>query len=153
MTLDALLTQAPELTAQDYLVIGVATCFRREEGELETVKVLEPIPSAYLESLLQNIPTSYELVAATTVGDVLNNVGIPTLPNGEAVHFCENFGDRVIAAARTYHARPESQAHLPVGSTRTDFNYSTEKKRVLNFKNVVKAEDNVRQHKYTHQKL
>jgi len=153
MTSNAILATAPELSVTDYLVVGVATCFRRDEGDLITVKVLEPIPSAYLESLLQNIPTAYEKVVATTIGDLLDNEHFISNLGIADVHWCENFGDRVIAAARTYQGRPAAQALIPLGTERTDLNYSTEKKRVLNFKNVVKAEDNVRQHAYTHKKL
>ncbi len=61
--------------------------------------------------------------------------------------------DRVIAAARTYQGQPTVKELVAPGTRRTDLNYSTEKKRVFNFKNVVKAEDNVRQHAYTHKKL
>jgi len=153
MTSQAILDNAPELSAADYLVVGVATCFRRDEGELITVKVLEPIPSAYLESLLQNIPTSYEKVMATTIGDLSGNDNFMGDLGIADVHWCENFSDRVIAAARTYQGRPAAQTLIPVGTERTDLNYSTDKKRVLNYKNVVKAEDNVRQHAYTHKKL
>ncbi|HEY9889394.1 MAG TPA: hypothetical protein V6D02_13400 [Candidatus Obscuribacterales bacterium] len=153
MTLTAILDQAPELTANDYLVVGVATCFRRQEGELETVKVLEPVPSAYLESLLQGIPTAYEAIWGTTVGELL----AATVEQGYGgiadVCRCDNFGDRIVAAARTYQSRPAAQALVPLGAQYTALNYSTEKKRVLNSAKVVKAEDNVKQHEYTHKKL
>ncbi|HEY9889536.1 MAG TPA: hypothetical protein V6D02_14120, partial [Candidatus Obscuribacterales bacterium] len=66
---------------------------------------------------------------------------------------CDNFGDRVVAAARTYQSRPAAQALIPSGGSYTALNYSTEKKRVLNSAKVVKAEDNVKQHEYTHKKL
>lgn len=153
MTYNAILETAPDLAAADYVVVGVATCFRRQEDELVTLKVLEPIPSAYLEALLQGIPTAYELVMATTVGDLLETDQLLSQTGIADVHICENFGDRVIAAARTYQGHPTAQTLIPAGTQRTDLNYSTEKKRVLNFKNIVKAEDNVRQHAYTHKKL
>lgn len=153
MTLSAILEKTPEISTTDYVAIGVATCFRRNESDLEVVKVLEPIPSAYLESLVQGVPTSYERVIATTVGELLGDINIAQFAKDEDVHFCENFSDRVVAAARTYKARPTAQAIVAVGTTRADFNYSTEKKRVLNFENVVKAEDNIRQHEYTHKTL
>ena len=153
MNHNAILATAPDLAAADYIVVGVATCFRREEGEFITLKVLEPIPSAYLESLLEGIPTSYEWVMATTVGELLEADQLLSQTGIADVHLCENFGDRAIAAARTYQGRETAQALLPAGTQRTDLNYSTEKKRLLNFKNVVKAEDNVRQHAHTHKKL
>jgi hypothetical protein len=153
MTSNALLENLSDLTTEDYVVVGVATCFRRQESELETLKVLEPVPSAYLETLLQGIPTAYDRVIAVTIGDLLESAKRSALIGDEDVRLCENFRDRVAAAARTYQNRPAAQALIPVGTTRTDLNFSTEKKRVLNFENVVKAEDNVRQHEYTHKTL
>lgn len=153
MTLTNTLQNAPEIAATDYVVVGVATCFHRDESELEMLKVLEPVPSAYLESLLQGIPTSYDRLIAVTVGDLLDNEKISDLTEDKDIHLCENFGDRVIAAARTYQSRPAAQAAIPLGERCSDLNYSIEKKRVLNFENVVKAEDNIRQHEYTHKKL
>lgn len=153
MTQNALLETAPELAAADYVVVGVATCFRRDEDELVALKVLEPIPSAYLAALLQGIPTSYELVMATTLGELLATDQLRQQTGIADVHLCENFGDRAIAAARTYQGQPDAQTLIPQGTQRTDLNYSTEKKRVLNYKNVVKAEDNVRQHAHTHKTL
>lgn len=153
MTLKTPLDQDSDLTTADYLVAGIATCFLRNEGELETVKVLEPVPSAYLESLLQGIPTSYEIIFATTVGDLSDDGEIARLTRHYNASVGENFGDRVAAAARTYKMRPSATELIPADNPYTDLNYSTEKKRVLNLKKVVKKEDNVRQHKYTHQKL
>jgi hypothetical protein len=60
---------------------------------------------------------------------------------------------RAIAAARTYQSRKEAQSHIPVGTSRNDFNYSTERKRVLNQTRVVRKEDDVKQHEYTHKVL
>ena len=152
MTSNAILDTAPELSASDYIAVGVATCFRRVDDELESIKVLEPIPSAYLESLFQGIPTAYDVVMAMTLAD-LQQDDFREKANLADVCLCENYRDRIIAAARTYQGRPEAQSLVAIGTQRTDLNYSTEKKRVLNFKNIVKAEDNVRQHAYTHKKL
>lgn len=153
MTHTAILENAPELSAAAYVAFGVATCFRRQEGELETLKVLEPIPSAYLETLLQGIPTSYEMVKATTLGELLDSDALMGQIGIDDVRLCENFSDRAIAAARTYQGRPSTQTLLAIGTQQTHLNYSTEKKRVLNVKNVVKTSDNVRQHAHTHKKL
>ncbi|MDB9525631.1 hypothetical protein PN498_06500 [Oscillatoria sp. CS-180] len=153
MTLKTSLDPVSDLAATDYLVVGIATCFRRDEGELEKIKVVEPVPSAYLESLLQGIPTSYEAVLATTAGSLLDEKELSQLTGRYDAVLCDSFSDRVTATARTYRARPSATQLIPPGTSRTDLNYSTEKKRVLNFKNVVKTEDNVRQHKYTHKKL
>jgi hypothetical protein len=152
MTSNAILDAAPELTDSAYVVVGVATCFRRVDDDLESIKVLEPIPSAYLESLFLGVPTAYEVVMATTLADLQSDQFMDQA-NLADVRLCENYRDRVIAAARTYQGHPEAQSLMALGTQRTDLNHSTEKKRVLNFKNIVKAEDNVRQHAYTHKKL
>lgn len=148
------LSTSPDIAAEDYLVVGLATCFVKDAGELQPVSIIEPIPSAALEAIAKGIPTSYERVSATTVGDVLQN-GQPQLVPGfpTDAHFCDEFALRAIAAARTYKARPTAQAIVPIGTTRTDFNFSTERKRILNAERLVKAEDNVKQHSYTHQVL
>ncbi|MEM1279424.1 MAG: hypothetical protein AAGG53_05230 [Cyanobacteria bacterium P01_H01_bin.152] len=152
MTSNAMLNAAPEISISAYVVVGIATCFQRTDGDLEKLKILEPIPSAYLEVLFQGIPTAYEVIMATTLEELQSDsfMGQAVLTD---VHMCENYRDRLIAAARTYEGRPAAQALIPLHTQRTDLNYSTEKKRVLNFKNIVKAEDNVRQHSHTHKKL
>jgi hypothetical protein len=147
-------SSAPDIVASDYVVIGLATCFIREDGEVHPVKILEPIPSAALEALVRGIPTSYESAWALTVGDVLvdgeprHSAAVP-----ETAQFCDEFTSRAIAAARTYKARPMAQALIPAGTVRQDFNISLERKRVLNSERLVKSEDNVKQHAYTHQTL
>ena len=44
MSSTALFAQASDLTADDYCVLGLATCFVREDGDIEQLTVLEPIP-------------------------------------------------------------------------------------------------------------
>lgn len=150
----AAFTHAPDLTADDYLLLGLATCFIKQEGEVFQVKVAEPIPSAALEAIVKGIPTSYELATATTIGAVLSGdqLQLPASFPAET-QFCDEFVDRAIAAARTYKSRIEATQHVPAGTTKTDFNYSIDRKRVLNSDRIVKAEDNVKQHAYTHQVL
>ncbi len=145
---------APDLSLDDYVVIGLATCFLKQEGEVVEIKVAEPIPSASLEALVTGIPTSYEWAIATTLGTVLPD-NSPHLPDNfpAGTQICDEFIDRTIAATRTYKARPVAQTHIPAGTTKTDFNYSTERKRVLNSKRSVRKEDNVKQHEYTHKVL
>jgi len=147
-------TNVPDITASDYVVVGVATCFIREDGEVHPVKILEPIPSAALEALVRGIPTSYEAAWAVTAGDVLAH-GEPQHPVGieKTVQFCDEFGPRAIAAIRTYKACPAAQDIIPAGTVRQDFNFSLERKRVLNSERLVRSEDNVKQHAYTHQNL
>lgn len=145
---------APDLAAEDYLLLGLATCFIKADGEVFEVKVVEPIPSAALEALLKGIPTSYQLAVATPLGTILAEAEPQLLPEFPAdAQFCDEFAFRALAAARTYKSRPEAQVHIPLGTSKTDFNYSTERKRVLNSDRIVKVEDNVKQHAYTHQVL
>jgi len=47
---------APDLSADDYIVIGLATCFIKEEGEVHQVQIVEPIPSAALEAITKFLP-------------------------------------------------------------------------------------------------
>jgi hypothetical protein len=154
MTTTKLFSLAPDLDKNDYCVLGLATCFFREEGEIKEVQIIEPIPSAALEAILKKIPTSYKLACAKNLGDIFigEEVQIPAEFSTEA-QFCHDFTDRLIAAARTYKKRPEATNHINVNAIRDDFNYSLEKKRILNAENVVRTEDNVKQHSYTHQTL
>ena len=154
MATATLFSDIPDLTADDYCVLGLATCFIREEGEIQQVKIVEPIPSAALEAILKGIPTSYELACAKSLGEIYpnNNLQIPAEFSTEA-QLCEQFQTRVIAAARTYKSRPEATKHIPLGSIKRDFNYSLERKRILNAVNVVSKEDNIKQHSHTHKVL
>ena len=147
-------TEENDVKQQDYCVFGLATCFLREEGEIHEVKVVEPIPSAALEAIIQGIPTSYELACAKALGDILRD-DTPSIPQEfpPEAQLCDNFIERAIAATRTYKTRPEATNHIPVGTLKQDLNYSLAKKRVLNNSNVVKTEDNVKQHEYTHKVL
>ncbi|MBW4556131.1 MAG: hypothetical protein KME59_09350 [Trichormus sp. ATA11-4-KO1] len=145
---------APDLADEDYIVIGLATCFIKEDGEVYQVEVIEPIPSAALEALLKGIPTSYKLAYATTLGSLLNG-DQPLLPDSfpESAQLGEEFVARVFAAARTYKRRETAKSLIPLGTTYTEFKYSIERKRVLNAARVVTKEDNVKQHSHTHKIL
>lgn len=151
-----LFAQAADLAADDYCVLGLATCFVRDEGEIEQLKVLEPIPSAALEALLKGVPTSYQIACATTLGEIFQDdtVNIPSeLQIDSEINICDRFAERVAAATRTYKSRPEAQEHIPFGAVKQDFNYSLERKRVLNTSRAVSTEDNVKQHSHTHKVL
>jgi hypothetical protein len=147
-------TNAPDLSPEDYVVVGLATCFVKEDGEVRELQIIEPIPSAALEAIAKGIPTSYKLASATTLGTVLTGDKLLT-PAGfpDSAQFSDDFGQRALAAARTYKSRTVAQSLIPLGTTREDFHYSTERKRVLNMKRVVNKDDNVKQHAYTHQVL
>ncbi|WP_448573181.1 hypothetical protein [Trichothermofontia sp.] len=155
MTLATAYPSAPDLTADDYVVIGLATCFIREEGEIHPVEVAEPIPSAALEAITKGIPTSYQLACGTRLGSVLQDESKAQLPPEfpATAQLCDDFQERTIAAARTYKRRPESQSLIPIGSLRRDMNHSLDRKRILNSERIVRTEDNVKQHAYTHQVL
>lgn len=154
MTVATTLNDAPDVSADSYLVVGLATCYLKEDGEVHEVKVIEPIPSAALEAVLKGIPTSYSLACGATLGELLGGETLqkPTEFPAEA-QLCDDFAARAIAAARTYQSRQEAQSHIPLGTTYKDFNYSTERKRVLNQTRVVRKEDDVKQHEYTHKVL
>jgi hypothetical protein len=59
----------------------------------------------------------------------------------------------LLAAARTYQSRPEAANLVPLGTVHRELNYSIEKKRVLNSQRKISKNDNVKQHKYTHEVL
>lgn len=154
MTTAPLISNAPDISADDYVVMGLATCFIKDDDGVHEVQVVEPIPSAALEAIVKGIPTSYKLATATTVGAVLSGEA-PQLPAGfpDTAQFCDEFLDRAASAARTYRARTVAQSLIPVGTTKTDFNYSVDRKRVLNSQRIIRTEDNVKQHEYTHKVL
>lgn len=154
MTDTTLLTKASDLSPDDYCVLGVATCFLREAGEVQEIKVVEPIPSAALEALVKQIPTSYQLACAKTLGEILVAEKIQIPPEfPQDANLCDRFEERLLAAARTYKSRPEAKKQVPLGTLKQDFNYSLERKRVLNATNIVRPEDNVKQHEHTHKVL
>lgn len=148
---------AADIQPEDYLVLGLATCFVKQEGEVLEIQVIEPIPSAALEALLKGIPTSYQMLKATAVGAVIagetgkNFQAPPEFP--ATAMFGDDFVDRAIAAVRTYKRKPSAQGHIPPNSLYTGLQYSLDRKRVLNSQRVIRAEDNVKQHAYTHQVL
>ncbi len=143
-----------DLAPDDYIVLGLATCFIKEDGEVYQVEVIEPIPSAALEAILKGIPTSYKFAHATTLGNIL---GGDTLQKPdefpENSQFSDEFAQRVIAAARTYKRRESAAKLIPLGTTYTELNYSIERKRVLNASRVVTKDDNIKQHPNTHKVL
>jgi hypothetical protein len=145
---------AASTTAEDYVVVGLATCFIKKEGKLESVKVIEPIPSAALEAILKGIPTSYEMALGTTYGAMLKD-DIPQQPPAfpAGTQFCDEFIERLQATARSYASRPVATEHIAVGELKSDFNFSTERKRTLNSERIVSTEDNVKQHSHTHKVL
>jgi hypothetical protein len=154
MTATSLFTNVSDLSSSDYCVFGVATCFLRQEGETKQVEIVEPIPSSALEAILKGIPTSYRFACAKTLGEIFQGE-TPSLPAEfpQSASFCSDLVERAIAATRTYKTHVEAQSHISLGEIRDDFNYSTERKRVLNAANIIREEDNVKQHSHTHKVL
>ena len=143
-----------DITKDDYCVFGLATCFLKDEDEIVEVQIMEPIPSAALEAILKGIPTSYQLVCSKSLADVFEGNTGKILPEFPAeTKLCHDFSQRVAAAVRTYKSRPEAKNYIPLGTLRSDLNFSLAKKRVLNAVNVVDTSDNVKQHEYTHKVL
>jgi hypothetical protein len=143
-----------DVPLDSYVVMGLATCFIKEDGKLQPIKVVEPIPSAAIEALVKGIPTSYEMAVATTFGAVWNN-GQAVVPEAfpADTQLCEDFEERLLAAARSFRSYPVAQDLIALGQTKANFNFSTERKRMLNVERVVSTEDNVKQHEYTHKVL
>ncbi|XFA73256.1 hypothetical protein RYO59_001495 [Thermosynechococcaceae cyanobacterium Okahandja] len=141
-----------DIPADAYVILGLAQCFVQVEGKLQPVEIIEPIPSAALEALLHGLPTSYRYAKALTYTQAIDTAAVlPQFPS--TAHLCDDYSERLAATARTYIARPQSTAHIPLGETYDGFNTSTERKRVLNSERMVTAADNVKQHAYTHQVL
>jgi len=63
----------------------------------------------------------------------------------EPVEAAENFIERATAAARTFRRRVEAQI-LDLNEVADDFNFSVEKKRLLNTVYEPSFDDNVKQH-------
>ncbi|PSO50716.1 MAG: hypothetical protein BRC33_02495 [Cyanobacteria bacterium SW_9_44_58] len=155
MTTDTMLfSNAPEISADDYCVFGVATCFIREEGETKEVKVIEPLPSSSLESVLGGAPTSYQMVAAKPVKEVFDGQNL-IKPDDfpQDADFGTDFTERIIAAVRTYKSHEHLQSSFPLGTLRDDLNHSTKRKRVLNAERIVRTEEKAKQHSHPHKAI
>ena len=153
MTLEVSYTQAPDLRGDDYFVIGLATCFVKEDGEIHEIEVVEPIPSAALGALIKGIPTSYKFAYATSLGEIIRDEKLQIPPHfPESSQFAEDFIERAFATARTYKPK-EAERFIPLGTTYDKFQFSTERKRVLNATRNVTKDDNVKQHSHTHKVL
>ena len=153
---------ANEVQGLEYLVLGIATCFKRNEaGRLEELLVAEPVPAAELDCLYSAARTSsYQLLYATTYAELVRD-GAPVLPvdvvpantvPGQA------FVERARAAVRSYRTKPNFK-HLAVGDTVSpdsgpfSLKYSPEPKRILDVDYQPSDADNVKQHAHTHARL
>ncbi|MBF2058413.1 MAG: hypothetical protein IGQ45_14665 [Cyanobacterium sp. T60_A2020_053] len=138
----------------DYCVFGIATCYWRDGNEIKEIEVIEPIPSAYLETMMRGVETSYRFACAKTVGEILvnDNLQKPSEFPSQS-QFCDNFQEIMLAATRTYKHKPSARHHIPLGQQKADFNYSVARKRIINNVKVVSDDDNVKQHSHTHKIL
>lgn len=153
---------ANEVQGLEYVVLGIATCFQRDdEGRLTEVLVAEPVPAAELDCLAQGVrSTSYQVLYATTYAEIVQNeqpqLPPDVIPTGAIVG--ENFVRRVQAATRTYRAKPEFR-HIPLHEVCTPtqgafrLKHDPEPRRIVNAVQEVSDADNVKQHAHTHQTL
>lgn len=136
---------------EDYVTLGVAKVFRRREGEMENLLIVEPLPASALDCVARlKVPTSYVRLWATTLGEIPD--AISELPralvlDGETVAWGEAFTERVQASARTYRRDPNVVSLLPTGSIFSDVNHSVERKRLIEDDWVPNFDDNVKQDK------
>jgi len=147
---------ATDLTPDRYIVLGLATCFLQDDGELTEIESIEPVPSAAFDAIAQGVPTSYKRLSAFTLGSILplETPDTPQKPDGfETGEWSADFIERLAAAARTYGRDPRSADKLAIGKSWDGANYNLDRKRILNPKRRVKLTDNVKQHAHTHQTL
>lgn len=119
---------------------------------------MEPLTAGTLECLALGVPTSYKRVMGLTCADLFQGDDLkappginiealrPLAAGGETISECENMVIRSMAAARTFKRRVEAQI-IAVGEVADDFNFNTEKKRVLNQVFEPSFADNVKQDK------
>ncbi|CAM9578267.1 unnamed protein product [Laminaria digitata] len=147
------------LEDDDYLAFGLACCFvMNDDLKLDEYYVYEPLTAATLETIASSasLETSYVRVTAFKAKDIF--IGPPSRPTGihveklkildgeEDAHICENAVERSLAAARTYKRRVEAQM-CGFGDVLDGFNFSIERKRILNHKYEPSFDDNVKQDK------
>lgn len=136
---------------EDYLVLGLSVCFRKEKGKLVEAKQVEPIAPQSLECMSYGASTSFERVTAVTLGEAMAFAhGTKDLPDALACgQLCEAFLYRAEAAARCWkRPYPEEMlmALVPLGSVKEFGTFDCENNpRVLNAEHVVSDADNVKQ--------
>jgi phosphatidylinositol glycan class S len=130
--------------------LGLAHCFERGEdgGKLQDVFVIEPVSANSLECMVAGADTCFKAVAGVTLGDAMARDKSKLPEEFAEAAFCDDYDFRCDATARTW-LRPHAQDNLldivPLGASRSNFNYSVDQKRVLNMENVVNDADNIKQ--------
>ncbi|KAJ7548073.1 hypothetical protein O6H91_08G116100 [Diphasiastrum complanatum] len=144
-----MLGEDPEWSDDDYIVLGLAHCFLKNEcDKLADIFVIEPIPAGGLECMENGGKTSYKHATATTLGVALKQDASLLPPEFRAAQFADSFDFRTKCASRTWKRDYPQQnlLHLvPREGVRSDFNFSLEDKRILNLKVVVTDADNIKQ--------
>eukprot|EP00633_Aureoumbra_lagunensis_P001599 CAMPEP_0197290848 /NCGR_PEP_ID=MMETSP0890-20130614/10259_1 /TAXON_ID=44058 ORGANISM="Aureoumbra lagunensis, Strain CCMP1510" /NCGR_SAMPLE_ID=MMETSP0890 /ASSEMBLY_ACC=CAM_ASM_000533 /LENGTH=211 /DNA_ID=CAMNT_0042763185 /DNA_START=25 /DNA_END=660 /DNA_ORIENTATION=+ len=139
------------LAADAYIAMGLAKVYKtNDDGGVDEMLLIEPLTAGTLETLELGVPTSYCRIMATTIGEILDGDqvkldNIQALIQDDTVSICENMSERAQAAARTFRRRPEAQI-LDIGSIRDDFNFNTDRKRVIDQIYEPSFDDNVKQH-------
>lgn len=137
-------------TPQDaYLTVGLSHCYaKNDDGKLVDQYMIEPITANSLECMANGGKTSFVHVFSLRLGEALardKSVFPEEFAQGT---FCEEYETRCDACARTW-MRPHALDNLldivPLGQVKSNFNYSTVDKRVLNMENVVNDDDNIKQ--------
>ena len=141
--------QDPEWSDDDYVVLGLAHCFRKDEnGKLVDAFVVEPVTAGTLECMENGGVTCYKCVTATTLGVALKE-DLSLLP-GEFLSgsICDEFNFRAKCASRTW-KRDHPQQNLlhivPKDGVKSEYNFSLQDKRVLGVEVVVNDSDNIKQ--------
>merc|ERR1712167_431068 len=124
-------------------------------GKLVEKFLIEPVGAAGLEAMTKGMATSYSHVYGGTIGlaralESANQIEELLPEEFHGAELAENFEARCQAATRTWdrpYPRESLLTIVPVGSTRDDFNFTTEgdNKRVLNVKHEVNDSDNIKQ--------
>lgn len=141
--------QDPEWLDDDYIVLGLAHCFKKDEnGKLVDAFVVEPVTAGTLECMENGGVTCYKFVTATTLGVALKE-DVSLLPVEMQVgSVCDEFNFRAKCASRTW-KRDHPQENLlnivPRDGVKSEYNFSLQDKRVLNVEVVVNDSDNIKQ--------
>lgn len=139
----------PEWSEDDYIVLGLAHCFRKDEnGKLVDALVVEPVTAGTLECMENGGVTCYKCVTATTLGVALKE-DLSLLPaEMQSGSVCEEFNFRAKCASRTW-KRDHPQQNLlhlvPKDGVKSDYNFNLQDKRVLGVEVVVNDSDNIKQ--------
>jgi len=141
--------QDPEWSDGDYIVLGLAHCFKKDEnGKLKDALMVEPVTAGTLECMENGGVTCYKCVTATTLGVALKE-DLSLLPVEMQVgSVCDEFNFRAKCASRTW-KRDHPQQNLlhlvPRDGVKSDYNFNLQDKRVLNEEVVVNDSDNIKQ--------